>query len=380
VVAGGISVYVGNNTIPGGPDTTPPDTSITTPPGNGTSTSASIDFTGSDDVGVNHFECRIDGAAYANCTSPKVYSGLSVASHTFDVRAVDAAGNVDATPATATWVISSGGSLNGWDMNASNTGTTGTLTVKAPSALPGVSCGGGGCDITTAGTTISNTDVTGSVGIMASNVTITNSRIQGEVRIGRPFQGGGDVNQSNTRITHSEFSCGGCYEGINIVASTNGLWDFNDIHGYENSITEWTGTSDSIINNYIHGDSNAISGGHIDGLEIYGVASGMTITGNRVEMTQASNATAPLNMTPSGSFSGTVAISNNLLQSSNGSYVILGDDSQGTTPIHATINNNRLHPLNAGTGYAFLRNNNGGSTYTGSGNVDATTLVSVPVP
>lgn len=90
-------------------DGTPPDTSITTAPSDGTSTSASIPFTGTDDVGVDHFECKIDAGAYATCTSPKAYSGLSTGSHTFSVRAHDAAGNVDATPATATWTISAAG-------------------------------------------------------------------------------------------------------------------------------------------------------------------------------------------------------------------------------------------------------------------------------
>jgi hypothetical protein len=91
-------------------DTTAPDTTISSgPSGSTTSTTASFGFTGSDDTtaaGSLTFECALDGG-YTSCTSPKGYSGLSVGTHTFSVRATDAAGNVDASPATQTWTITS---------------------------------------------------------------------------------------------------------------------------------------------------------------------------------------------------------------------------------------------------------------------------------
>ena len=46
------------------------------------------------------FECPLDGAAFAACTSPHDRHRSRVGEHTFAVRAVDAAGNVDADPAT----------------------------------------------------------------------------------------------------------------------------------------------------------------------------------------------------------------------------------------------------------------------------------------
>ena len=44
-------------------------------------------------------------ASWAACSSPKSYSGLAVGSHQFSVRATDAAGNVDATPAIFGWTV-----------------------------------------------------------------------------------------------------------------------------------------------------------------------------------------------------------------------------------------------------------------------------------
>jgi hypothetical protein len=89
-------------------DTTAPDTTITSKPSNGTSTSASFAFTASESGST--FECKLDGGSWVACTSPKAYSSLATGSHTFSVRAKDAAGNTDASPATATWTISSSSS------------------------------------------------------------------------------------------------------------------------------------------------------------------------------------------------------------------------------------------------------------------------------
>jgi hypothetical protein len=89
----------------GGADTTPPETAIDSgPSGTVSSTSASFAFSSSE--AGSTFDCKLDGGNFSSCTSPKSYTGpLSDGSHTFAVRATDAAGNVDATPATRTWTV-----------------------------------------------------------------------------------------------------------------------------------------------------------------------------------------------------------------------------------------------------------------------------------
>jgi large repetitive protein len=85
-------------------DTAPPETSITAnPPPASASTSASFAFTASE--AGSSFECQLDTAAYAPCASPQGYAGLAQGPHTFSVRAIDGAGNVDETPSSAAWVV-----------------------------------------------------------------------------------------------------------------------------------------------------------------------------------------------------------------------------------------------------------------------------------
>ncbi len=69
------------------------------------STTVTVAFSGSDNVGLAFFECSLDGAPFSFCTSPVTYSSLTAGSHVFQVRAVDLAGNVDPTPASFTWSI-----------------------------------------------------------------------------------------------------------------------------------------------------------------------------------------------------------------------------------------------------------------------------------
>jgi large repetitive protein len=86
-------------------DTTPPDTSITTSPAAiDNSTTTTFEFAGVPASDTDGFECSLDGAAFAACTSPHPVA-TTTGAHTFAVRAHDAAGNIDGTPAQHTWTI-----------------------------------------------------------------------------------------------------------------------------------------------------------------------------------------------------------------------------------------------------------------------------------
>jgi hypothetical protein len=104
----GSSITVLNVTTSTSSDSTPPDTTIdsknpATTPTN--STSMQLTFSGTDNVAVISYECELDSGGFSACTSPKTYSSLSNGSHTVNIRAKDAAGNVDASPATYTWTV-----------------------------------------------------------------------------------------------------------------------------------------------------------------------------------------------------------------------------------------------------------------------------------
>jgi hypothetical protein len=86
-------------------DQTAPQTTIDSGPDPQT-TSTSATFTFSADEPGSTFECSLDGATYATCTSPVQLTGLAEGAHQFLIRATDAAGNTDPTPASWGWTIS----------------------------------------------------------------------------------------------------------------------------------------------------------------------------------------------------------------------------------------------------------------------------------
>jgi hypothetical protein len=132
------------------PDTTPPDTTIDSgPTGTTTSTSANLAFSSSESGST--YQCSLDSGPWGSCVSPKSYSGLAVGSHAFSVKATDAAGNTDASPATRSWTVQSestggGGGGGGGGGNCTQTLASGANLSNAVSSAVGgaVICLGGG--------------------------------------------------------------------------------------------------------------------------------------------------------------------------------------------------------------------------------------------
>lgn len=88
-------------------DMVAPDTTITAgPSGPAAPGEVRFEFSGTDDTAAAvTFECRLGTAAFAPCASPVTHSFGHEGAFLFSVRAVDGAGNRDATPATRSWFV-----------------------------------------------------------------------------------------------------------------------------------------------------------------------------------------------------------------------------------------------------------------------------------
>lgn len=212
----GREVHVDNVSVEGTPasDTTPPTTTIDSgPTGGATDTDGNVSYTFSSNEADSTFECKLDdpvqsGETFMPCTSPKAYSNLPEGSYTFEVRATDAAGNVDATPASATFVVDttpapSDYSFEGESMSESD----GDISIVTPDA--GSSGGaylkwsGAGVATKTTATSVAETEIV----VKAKGVTFNSLGMQMTVTV----NGGSPVYQQRVSNT--------TYQDISIPAA-----------------------------------------------------------------------------------------------------------------------------------------------------------------
>lgn len=83
-------------------DGTPPETTITSSPAGGVAKSLTVPIGFASSEAGSTFQCALDAAAFAGCTSPATLT-VTPGQHTFQVKATDAGSNTDATPASVTF-------------------------------------------------------------------------------------------------------------------------------------------------------------------------------------------------------------------------------------------------------------------------------------
>jgi subtilisin-like proprotein convertase family protein len=133
-----------------------PETKILSGPPDGefvASTAATFTFSATEAPGSPPFQCRLDSGDWQACESPgsQSYTGLTQGLHTFEVRGVDAQGDVDPDPDRRLWLVDTVLPSVGIDPPASLftssqptfSGTAGTAAGDLPSVSMEIHDGGG---------------------------------------------------------------------------------------------------------------------------------------------------------------------------------------------------------------------------------------------
>ncbi|PIU15088.1 hypothetical protein COT20_02170 [bacterium (Candidatus Gribaldobacteria) CG08_land_8_20_14_0_20_39_15] len=109
-------------------DTLPPETIIEQSPGTSTNQTQSAFVFSSNEAGAN-FLCKLDVAAWQDCASSTVFSGLNEGTHSLDVKATDLAFNTDESPVQYNWFIDLTPPLS-WIENIATSSTSTTVLVR----------------------------------------------------------------------------------------------------------------------------------------------------------------------------------------------------------------------------------------------------------
>ncbi|MQA76160.1 MAG: hypothetical protein GEU88_17810 [Solirubrobacterales bacterium] len=109
-------------------DATPPETTISGPSGTISDPEPTFELSSSEPG--SSFECELDGAGFAPCTSPHAVGPLADGPHTVRARATDAAGNTDPTPASRSFTVDTSPPTEGGPPEGSAPDTTVAIRIK----------------------------------------------------------------------------------------------------------------------------------------------------------------------------------------------------------------------------------------------------------
>ena len=118
-------------------DNTEPETTIVRGP-SGTVASTAARFVLASEPGAT-FECALDGEAFSRCANPTDYADLRPGPHSFRVRARDAVGKLDPTPATRDWSIDVTAPDTAFTFRRTSRGPRGSATFRFATTEPGAS-------------------------------------------------------------------------------------------------------------------------------------------------------------------------------------------------------------------------------------------------
>ena len=257
------------------PDTNMPETTIDAAPDPQTiETGATFAFS-SDEAGST-FECRLDGGAWTACSSPHALGGLARTAHTFEVRAVDPAGNADPTPATFQWTIGAAAVLR--TVSCGQTLTTSTRLANDLAECQGDGLVAGAPDITIDldGHTIDGTGLNAGI------------RVNGHDRV--TITGGGRLTQFDHGIAFGSGTRGGIVSGVTVELNQEAgvLFANADEGGQGNLIRDTLVTNNSLSGIAITSGTdaarivgNTIGGNPAAGVRVNG-ASGTRIEANTI--------------------------------------------------------------------------------------------------
>lgn len=254
-----------------------------------------------------------------------------------------------------------------------STATSTTTTAPSPSGFPGAANTGvpagtalkssGSITISTPGAVVSGLDITGSVRITASNVTLQRSRVTGKT------YNIIEVSDSAKGVTIQDVEING--QGKAGAEGSTGIYGpakvlRSDIFGVENGISPSTGSV--LQDNWIHG-LDAPGDPHIDGIQIDGARHDIVVRHNFVDLrgwTQTSTVMIDNYFGPVSN----VTVDQNLLLGAG--YVVYSDGRFDGGPITGVaFTGNRMD--NGHWGYASIDNNKP----VWSGNVDHSSGASI---